>query len=328
MIDVGPLVGRGGDADAVAATLDAACREVGFFTIVGHGVDPALLARLDTAARDFFALGETEKAEIAMARAGRAWRGWFPEGGELTAGVPDRKEGLYFGAEHGPDHPLVRAGAPLHGPNLFPRRPAALRAAVLAWLDEMTRVGQAVLAGLGQGLGLGPTWFAEHLTADPVRLFRIFRYPPVPAGDPGWGVAEHTDYGLLTLLAQDDRGGLEVWTGGDWIEVEPVEGGFVCNLGDMLERLTGGRYRSTPHRVRNTSARDRLSFPFFLDPSWEAEVAPLPLRDEPAPTSPHRARWDRLDLEALTGTYGDYLTAKVAKVFPDLVTPPEPAPAE
>ena len=112
VIDIGALVAAragadGGSEAALAAgrAIDAACRDVGFFAVVGHGVDPSLLARLDGHARGFFALPEAEKGRIAMARAGRAWRGWFPVGGELTSGAPDLKEGLYFGAELAADDP-------------------------------------------------------------------------------------------------------------------------------------------------------------------------------------------------------------------------------
>src|SRR6185295_153195 len=107
------------DPAPVAAELDRACRDVGFFVAVGHGVAQAQLDALLDAARRFFALADDEKAEIAMPKAGRAWRGWFPLGGELTSGVPDGKEGVYFGAELGPRHPKVAAGVPLHGANLF-----------------------------------------------------------------------------------------------------------------------------------------------------------------------------------------------------------------
>lgn len=306
---------RGADAD-VAAAIDAACREVGFFSVVGHGVDPDLAGRLDAAARAFFARPEEEKGAIAMARGGQAWRGWFPLGGELTSGVPDGKEGLYFGTELGPDHPRVIAGTPLHGANLFPDEPADLRPAVLAWLDAVTALGHRLAELVGLALGLGAGWFDQHLTADPTVLFRIFRYPPLPTDAPGWGVAEHTDYGLLTVLHQDDRGGLEVRTAGGWQPVPPVDGAFVVNLGDMLERMTGGRYRSTPHRVGHTGEGDRLSFAAFFDPSWDARVVPLPLDGAPAPEVD---RWDGASPLAWEGSYGDYLVAKVAKVFPDLV---------
>ncbi len=325
VVDVGPLVdGRAGDggddgaASAAGRAIDAACRDVGFFSIVGHGVDPGLLERLDRHAREFFALPEAEKAQVAMPRAGVAWRGWFPLGGELTSGAPDLKEGVYFGAELPADDPRVVAGTPLHGPNLFPERPAALRDDVLAYMGEMTRVGQAVLGGMALALGVGRRWFVDHLTGDPTLLFRIFRYPPTP-GDPGagWGVGEHTDYGLLTVLAQDDRGGLQVKAPTGWVDVPPRPGSLVCNIGDMLERLTGGRYRSTPHRVRNVSGAERLSFPFFLDPSWDASVERLPIVGRPDDDGAAE-RWDHASVHGFTGTYGDYLLAKVAKVFPHL----------
>jgi isopenicillin N synthase-like dioxygenase len=323
VVDIEALVrGQGGQPgrgfDEAANAIDAACREVGFFYVVGHGVDSELRARLDRAAREFFALPDEQKAEIAMARAGRAWRGWFPVGGELTSGVPDLKEGLYFGAELADDHPRVRAGIPLHGVNLFPRHPADLGDLVLAYMAEMTRVGQAILAGMGSALGVEPTWFADHLTADPTLLFRIFHYPPArDERDHGWGVGEHTDYGLLTILGQDDHAGLQVKATDGWVAADPLPDSFVCNIGDMLERLTGGRYRSTPHRVRNSSAADRLSFPFFLDPSWDAVVERLPIVERPTDDGA-ADRWDHTSVHGFTGTYGDYLLAKVAKVFPDL----------
>lgn len=317
MIDVSPLVRGDADVGAVAAEIDQACRDVGFFYVSGHGVPTGLQRRLDAEARAFFALPEDDKAGIAMARGGRAWRGWFPLGGELTSGRADGKEGLYFGAELPAEDRRVQAGTPLHGPNQFPPQLPGLRAAVLDHLEAMTALGHALLRGVAIGLGLDPRWFERHLTSDPLVLFRIFRYPPEPAtADAGWGVAEHTDYGLLTILAQDGAGGLQVHTASGWVDAPPLPDTFVCNLGDMLERMTGGRYRSTPHRVRNTGDSDRLSFPFFFDPSWDAEVLPVPLAGEGAADA--RARWDFEDVFAFTGTYGEYLLGKVGKVFPDL----------
>ena len=300
------------DEDA-PGRIDRACRDHGFFSVTGHGIDAELLDRLLAASTVFFALPEDEKAEIAMARGGRAWRGWFPLAGELTSGVPDRKEGIYFGAEGAADDPL-----PLHGPNLFPARPAELGPTVLAALDAFTALGHRLMGLLAVGLGLDEDWFARDLTADPTILFRIFHYPPEVetdgAGD--WGVAEHTDYGLLTLLLQDASGGLQVRTGGEWRDIPPVPGALVCNLGDMLERLTERRYRSTPHRVRSPEGGGRISCPFFFDPGWDAEVQPLPLPD-PAPGE-RVERWDDDDPLAWEGPYGAYLLSRVAKVFPDL----------
>jgi len=112
---------------------------------------------------------------------------------------------------------------------------------------------------------------------------------------------------------------LEVRTRDGWTGAPPIEGSFVVNIGDMLDRMTGGRYRSTPHRVRPSAEVDRLSFPFFFDPSWDAEVAPLPLGDDDRPADDAATRWDRSSVhDHLRGTYGDYLWSKVSKVFPDL----------
>jgi len=296
VIDVSALVGgEAGDAvQEVAAAIDAACRDLGFFVISGHGIDARLRRDLDDAAREFFALPDEQKAEIEMAKAGLAWRGWFPVGGELTAGKPDLKEGIYFGQEHAADHTGVRSRRPLHGANLFPQQPARLRDLVLAYLEALTELGQCVLEAVALGLGKPRDWFRANLTGDPVVLFRIFHYPPSQPTDDDWGVGEHTDYGLLTLLGQDGNAGLQVRTPAGWVDVPPDADTFVCNIGDMLERLSGGRYRSTPHRVRNTSGAERLSYPFFLDPSWAATVPGLDI------------------------TYGDYLTQKVSKVFPEL----------
>ena len=273
--------------------VDRACRDVGFFYVVGHGVDVVLQRRLEDAARAFFARPDADKATIAMANGGLAWRGWFPVGGELTSGVPDRKEGIYFGREEPPSE------LPLHGPNLFPDDD--LRGAVLAYLDAMEALGHRLVRAMGVD---------DSLVRDPTILFRIFHYPP--GGDGEWGVGEHTDYGILTILRQDATAGLQVRSRDGWIDAPPIENSFVCNIGDMLERLTGGAYRSTPHRVRNTSDVGRLSFPFFFDPSWDA-VVPVPEH-----SLPPEQRWDGADPFTFEGTYGDYLTAKVAKVFPEL----------
>ncbi|WP_327008916.1 isopenicillin N synthase family oxygenase [Dactylosporangium sp. NBC_01737] len=301
------------DPATAAPEIEAACRSSGFFYVKGDGVPSSLTDRLDAAARTFFALPAPDKMEIAMARGGRAWRGFFPVGAELTSGVPDRKEGIYFGTELGPDAPQVRAGLPLHGANLFPGQVPDLRPVVLEYMALLSEVAQRVLRGVALSLGLPAGYFEQSYTADPTVLFRIFHYPPSEPGSDEWGVGEHTDYGLLTLLLQDGNGGLQVRTPDGWLDAPPIPGTFVCNIGDMLDRMTGGWYRSTPHRVRNLSGNERLSFPFFFDPGFSQEVPPLPATGHAG-----GQRWDGQDLRAFTGTYGAYLVGKVGKVFPEL----------
>jgi isopenicillin N synthase-like dioxygenase len=269
---------------------------------------------LQRLARQFFASPAEEKLAIAMEHGGRAWRGYFPVGGELTSGRPDRKEGLYFGTELGPDDPRVRAGLPLHGKNLYPELPG-FRDILVRYLEAVTALGQSLLAVIARGLGLSRNYFLERYTRDPTVLFRIFNYPPAPAVE-DLGVGAHTDYGLLTLLRQDDVAGLEVWHREHWLAAPPVPDSFLCNVGDMLERLTAGRYVSALHRVRNLTSQNRISMPLFLDPSFDAVLEPIFLSSErPRGTG---VRWDGADLATVSGTYGDYLLGKVAKVFPDL----------
>lgn len=315
IININPLIHGTEDRLVVADEIGRACRDCGFFYVVGHGVDAELQERLEKLSQQFFAQGIETKMQIRMALGGRAWRGYFPVGGELTSGQPDLKEGIYFGAELPDDHPMVKAGVPLHGPNLFPAHPPQLRETVLEYLSAMTRLGHQLMSGIALSLGLEESYFFERYTGDPLILFRIFNYPAQPTTE-GWGVGEHTDYGLLTILKQDEAGGLQVKSQSHWIEAPPIPGSFVCNIGDMLDRMTGGQYRSTPHRVRNLSGRDRLSFPFFFDPNFNAEVAPIQLGE--AATDDRHERWDGASVHEFSGTYGDYLLNKVSKVFPQL----------
>ena len=324
VIDIAALVDAQSTAAARAAVADAmgrACREHGFFYISHHGVPQNLIDRLHALSQAFFAWPEEKKMQWRMALGGRAWRGYFKVGGELTSGLPDWKEGLYLGTELASDHPLVQAGTPVHGPNLFPEL-EGYKATILEYMDAVTQVGHRVMEGIALSLGLPASYFADRYTADPLILFRIFNYPSVevPAGvEAPWGVGEHTDYGLLTVLYQDPIGGLSVHTPQGWVDAPPLPGTFVCNIGDMLDRMTGGLYKSTPHRVkRNTSGTDRLSFPLFFDPNFEARVHRIeglqgaPAHDDSA------ARWDKANVHAFSGRYGDYLLAKVSKVFPEL----------
>lgn len=320
VIDVATLVARERGQTAVATEIGRACRDTGFFYVVGHGVDPLVCEALAEHGRRFFALPDAQKSRIRMELGGRAWRGWFPLGGELTSGVPDDKEGLYFGAELAVDHPLVVAKTPMHGANLFPEL-LGFRETVLAYIDALTKLGHALVRGIALSLGLDEDYFERQYTRDPLVLFRIFRYPARLSGGSSpssWGVGEHTDYGLLTMLLQDDVGGLEVKSRSGWTAAPPIPGSFVCNIGDMLDRMTRGLYRSTPHRARNESARDRLSFAFFFDPSFEARVRPIEGIASDTFVDDAHERWDHASVHAFDGTYGEYLLAKVSRVFPEL----------
>lgn len=325
IIDISSLVACAGNNfaemhhvhQAIANQIHQACCDTGFFYIVGHGIDESLQSQLHQLSRQFFAQPLETKMQICMALGGRAWRGYFPVGGELTSGKPDLKEGLYFGAELSEEHPSVQAGVPLHGANLFPDIPQ-FQETVLDYMAAMTQLGHQLMAGIALSLNLPATYFHDRYTADPLTLFRIFHYPadPNPNGDDLlWGVGEHTDYGILTIVNQDDCGGLQVKCRSGWIDALPVPGAFVCNIGDMLERMTRGLYCSNLHRVRNVSGRDRLSLPFFFDPNFGVEVYPIELSQA---IDDDVDRWDGTNVHKFCGTYGDYILSKVSKVFPEL----------
>ncbi len=321
IIDISALLDHQANHQSVGAALRHACRTWGFFYIQGHGVDQNLQQHLQDLSWQFFNRPLTEKQNLAMLKGGRAWRGYFQVGEELTSGKPDVKEGLYFGKELSTDHPLVMANTPLHGPNLFPDIPG-FKTAVLRYLESMTQLGHALMRGIAVSLELPVDYFRQHYLDDPLVLFRIFHYPKLNEQhrqNAQWGVGEHTDYGVLTLLKQDEVGGLQVKSAEQWIEAPPIENTFICNIGDMLDRLTQGYYRSTPHRVLNTSAQGRLSFPFFFDPNFNKKVYPINLNHLPDFKVQKHPRWDQRDLNQLSGTYGSYLLDKVGKVFPQLM---------
>lgn len=301
----------------VAEAIGKACREHGFFYVSGHGVSEDLQREMGEKSEQFFALPESEKLKIAMEKGGRAWRGFFPVNAELTSGNPDKKEGIYFGTELDELHPDVQAGTPLHGKNLFPENPAGFGETVLRYMEAATQTGHLIMKGIALSLELPENYFYEKYTRDPLILFRIFHYPPQPVPTEYWGVGEHTDYGLLTILLQDAIGGLQVKSQGKWIDAPPIPNTFICNIGDMLDRMTGGLYRSTPHRVLNTSGKSRYSFPLFFDPSFHSPIARI--ENIPQANDDSRERWDKANIHDFHGTYGDYLLGKVGKVFPQLM---------
>ncbi|MEM6842655.1 MAG: 2-oxoglutarate and iron-dependent oxygenase domain-containing protein [Bacteroidota bacterium] len=320
IIDITPLIEETANQSVVAKQINQACREVGFFYVIGHGVSLELQQQLENLTQQFFSQDEASKLTISMKKGGKAWRGFFPVGDEFTSGKPDLKEGLYFGEELPEHDPRVQAGLPLHGANLFPDNLPAFRETVLQYLDSITQLGHTLMRGISLSLGLPADYFHHHFTNNPLILFRIFHYPspPTPETSKSWGVGEHTDYGLLTILKQDQVGGLQVKVKQDWIDAPPVENSFVCNIGDMLDRITKGLYRSTPHRVLNQSGKSRYSYPFFFDPNFDAKIFPADLSQAEVPENDFQERWDEANIHAFSGTYGEYLLAKVSKVFPEL----------
>jgi len=321
VIDISALRNNTSNAEqlsSIGLKINNACKKHGFFYITGHGVSIELQEELEKLSKEFFLLREAEKMKISMQKSGKAWRGYFPVGDELTSNKPDLKEGIYFGQELPNSHPKVKEGIPLHGANLFPVYPKGLKNVVTQYMAQTTKVAHLIMKGIAIGLGLKSDYFSSTITSDPFILFRIFHYPLQSKKQENWGVGEHTDYGFLTILKQDNVGGLQIKTNQKWVDAPVIENAFICNIGDMLDRITGGLYCSTPHRVKNTSGKNRLSFPLFFDPNFDAFIKPI--NGLKTISIKNAERWDKANIHAYQGKYSDYLLKKVAKVFPHLST--------
>lgn len=280
MLDVIDLGGLGGgdqiELRRVAAELGRACRDTGFFYIRNHGVPDALLSGIFTCAKAFFAAPRASKDALSIKHSphNRGYVGIATE--SLNLEQADCKEAFNIGLDLPASDPEVMAGKPFRGVNLWPQT-AGFRDTALAYFDSLWRLGLDLHRAIAADLGLPPSYFANKFDR-PMATLRLLHYPPRAAdqGDqPGAG--EHTDYGSLTVLLNDDAGGLEVRRrDGKWIEAPPISGAFVCNIGDCLMRWSNDTYLSTPHRVTSPPGRDRYSVAFFFDPNPDALVECLP----------------------------------------------------
>ena len=278
VIDAGPLAG--GDEAAIretASAMRAASETAGFFCISNHGVAEAVTEAAVEASRRFFARPLAEKRRVAVDALHRG----YIEMGEATLkdGVEsDRKESFVWGLELGPDDPDVAAGKPLMGPNRWPGDMPEMRGALYGWYEAVGACARNVLKGLAVGLGLPADYF-EARFAKPLARGSLVRYPPHPAdaGPRVFGTVAHTDYGGITLVWQDDSGGLEVENrAGDWVPVHPIPGTLVVNIGDLMARWTNDVFASNPHRVINRSGRERHSMAVFFDPDHDTVIETLP----------------------------------------------------
>ncbi len=281
VIDISRLTGASAaDRQKVGAELRAACADKGFFYIKNHGVSELLIDDVFKEAAAFFALPAEQKAEVDKAQS-KANRGYEPlQGQTLEPGTPpDLKEGYYIGPDHKPDDPRVIAGMFNHGANQWPSQRPNFRPVMQAYLGVMLDLSARMMGGIALSLDLPEQYFAGFCN-NAMATVRLLHYPPQPArARPGQkGAGAHTDFGGLTLLRQDNVGGLQVWdqSSDGWIHADPLPGTYVVNLGDMISRWTNDRYRSTIHRVVNASGRERYSVPFFYTGNYAHKVECIP----------------------------------------------------
>ncbi len=261
---------------AVASKIGAACRNVGFFYVTGHGVPSAICAGIFTAAHELFSLSSDalDALSITLSPHNRGYVAIAAERLDEMA-APDQKEAFNIGLELSPDDPEVLSQKPFRGLNVWPNL-HGWRERVLAYYDACMSLQLDIHRGFALDLGIAEDFFADKMDR-PIATLRLLHYP---AGTPGAkgdiGAGQHTDYGNLTILSTDGVAGLQVRRrDGRWIDAPHVEGAFVCNIGDCLMRWTNDIYVSTPHRVLRPR-QERYSVAFFADANPDAVVEALP----------------------------------------------------
>lgn len=301
VIDIGGLqAGARADFVRVAAELRAAAESVGFFYIKNHGVPQALIDELLAVSKRFFALPLEQKQQVRI----NAHHRGFIRIGEARMydnARPDLKESFIWGRDVAGDDPDVKAGCPLVHPNNWPAYLPGMRNVLNAYFTAAQACGERLLKALAISLDIAEDYFVRSIDK-PVSRGSLIYYPPQPAdsGQEQFGVAPHTDYGCLTLLYQDEVGGLQVFgKARQWLTAHPIAGTYVVNIGDLLARWSNDRFVSTPHRVVNASGRERYSSGLFIDPNWDTLIEPVVLPGEKARYEPVRCaeyiigRYDR-----------------------------------
>uniref|UniRef100_UPI0031382285 isopenicillin N synthase family dioxygenase n=1 Tax=Ferrovibrio terrae TaxID=2594003 RepID=UPI0031382285 len=319
LIDIAPF--RLGDAAArrqVAAEIDRACREIGFFIITGHGIDAADLDAMRSVTRGFFTQPLADKLKIAPPRGQKGIRGFRAVGDESLsyslgeAAPPDLKETFRIGhVQPGQDAYAERAKASYYAPNLWPQRPAEFRTTWTKYYRQMDQLAALLMQMFAVALDLPDSFFASKIDRH-ISHLQANLYPAQPdAPLPGQlRAGAHTDYGSLTILLQENvAGGLQVRTArGDWVDVQTAPNDFVINIGDLMAMWTNDRWVSTLHRVANPPrdiAADqtrRMSLVFFHQPNYDAEVACLPTCQDAGAPAKYRPT-----------TSGDHLLGKIGK---------------
>ena len=315
-----PVVDLRADSGQLRKSLREAAHEVGFFYLTGHQVPDTLAARVLEMARRLFELPQADKDAVAMVRSPH-FRGYTRLGGELTRGEVDWREQIDIGPER---LPIGGPGKPdylwLQGPNQWPAALPELPGIIDEWDVALSSVARTLLRYWAVSLGSPPEVFDAAFAETPATLIKIVRYPARAASSQGVGA--HRDAGVLTLLlAEPGSRGLQVRRarGGHpnngWIDVPPLKGAFIVNIGELLEVATGGYLRATEHRVNlRHPAADRISVPYFFNPRLDAQIPVLSLPDELA------ERADKLDdpSDPIFSVYGRNAWKSRLRAHPDV----------
>jgi isopenicillin N synthase-like dioxygenase len=294
----------------IARILRSHLETVGFLYVSGHRVPPGSVEAVREQAKRFHAEPLEEKMKLKIDRNFRGYLGintsTIVTSSVATVTKPNQSESLMIMHEVAADDPDALAGKPLQGPNQWPDETylPGFRKTIETYVTEMTDLARRMVEAIAISLGM-PADSLNSYFEKPTIFLRLLHYPTQPAEDGLYGSAPHTDYGFITLLAQDDVGGLEVKNRAEqWVPAPPVPNTFVMNVGDILARWSNDLFVSTPHRVINRSGRERYSQPFFFDPSMEALIKALP-PTVPAGSTP---KYEPV-------VYGDYLMERIDKNY-------------
>ena len=279
VIDFAPfLAGTPAGKAVVAQQICDACEGTGFFYLANHGVAQADIDAAFIASRRFFALPLAERMKVRLQVGPN--RGYQPLGSRMypdKADAPDLNESFKYQHELSADDEDVVSGSRVHARNVWPNDLPGWRETLLRYYDCMERLTDGLLRAFALALALPEDWFLGFYRK-PLTQINLIHYPPHPAHTSGrqFGLRPHADTTAFTILAQGGVGGLQVEHGEDWIDVPPITGTFVINIGDMMARWTNDRFASTPHRVINRSGQERFSIAFFAIPDFDAVVDCLP----------------------------------------------------
>ncbi|RBW47680.1 2OG-Fe(II) oxygenase [Psychromonas sp. B3M02] len=271
----------------VIEAIDKACRDTGFFYVTGHGIPKQQFSNVQAMANTFFSLPEFAKQKINIQHSSNH-RGW----GQVSAekldpnGPSDYKETFDMALDLSPYHPQVARCSDLYGPNQYPNVDGFIQLMQQQYQLSM-EVALRILKAMALALSLPIDFFSQYFSY-PVSVLRLIHYPPQQGQQNGAGA--HTDYGCITLLYQDQIGGLQVQNReGDWIDATPVEDSFVVNIGDLMQRWTNDCYKSTKHRVTSPSSQTtRFSMPFFVEPNFDTPVSTIASCVDKGEVSPYQ----------------------------------------
>jgi isopenicillin N synthase-like dioxygenase len=275
ILDLGDWL-AGGPIEPLVAQFKAACTNTGFFYLRNHGVPREAVDQVFDATRRYFSLPMEERLKDKIDE--RFRRGFMPYGVTQHPGhKPDLKESYELGVDLPLTDADVQAGLPLHGPNRWPADKPWLKDAAETYFGHTVELGKNLLRIFATALEQPEDFFLQWCRK-PMVQSRLFHYPPQSSPTSlELGAAAHTDYGMLTILAQDPIGGLELKTrGGEWVAAPYIEDTLVVNLGDMVKVWTNDTYVSNPHRVANRTGRERFSIPTFFNLDYATPVACLP----------------------------------------------------